>query len=49
MPMGSASNAVGNGPKLAPAPCSIQVTRITSMVPNAMVSPCAKFENRRTP
>ena len=49
MPTGRASSAVGSTPKLTPMDCSPQVVRIVAIVPKAIVSPWAKFENRRMP
>ena len=48
MPNGSARSAVGSGPNEMPTLCIAQVIRMVNMVPNAMVSPCAKLENRST-
>ena len=49
MPKGSASSAVGSGPAVMPIDWNHQVNRITTAVPKAIVSPWAKFENRKTP
>ena len=48
MPKGSAMSAVGSGAMPTPSACRPQVTRMTSMVPKAIMSPWAKFEKRST-
>ena len=49
MPKGNAKRAVGTGPRVTPMLCNHQVVRTVIIAPNAMVSPWAKFENRRIP
>jgi hypothetical protein len=49
MPTGSAMSAVGRNPPVMPAAWRAKVRRIVTAVPKAMVSPWAKFENRRMP
>ena len=49
MPKGRASSAVGNGPSEMPQLWNNHVNSTVTMAPKAIVSPCAKFENRRMP
>ena len=49
IPTGSASNAVGNGPSDTPIACRPHVASTVTIVPKAIVSPCAKLENRNIP
>ena len=46
---GIAKSAVGKTPRLIPKDCKYQVNRIVNIVPKDIMSPVAKFANRKIP